>query len=223
MGERSKFQPRNEWPNWISEPLERVGIGRYETVETILPKIEDLGLTVLAMEEDWGGMMSTYPLYYVAVTDLKDESSIRGEYWSETDYAEALAWATARVLDDRATRERQRLERLASTEPDEYTLREFGLTLAAARFYLRNRALPEDAPTQEFAADILVGDEVIARVATPFPRGTSKWDADKETQFQDTVRELAKACDLRGRRGPVRLVLDPGTMQQVAEDVDRRT
>lgn len=170
MGERSKFQPRNEWPNWISEPLERVGIGRYETVETILPKIEDLGLEVLAMEEDWGGMLSTYPLYYAAVTDPKNESSIRGEYWSEPDYAEALAWATARVLDDRASRERQRLERLASTEPDEYTLREFGPTLAAARILLRNRGLPGDAPTQEFAADILVGDEVIARVATPFSR-----------------------------------------------------
>jgi ribosome-binding protein aMBF1 (putative translation factor) len=219
MSDKDKFQPRQEWPDFITQPLEHVGIGRYETVETIKPKIESLGLQVVALNEDWGGVASTYPLYYAAVIDPNDEDSVRGEYWSSTDYAEALAWATATALNDREERQQRREERLASTDPDGYILREFGETVREAKERLG--ILPDDAPKQEFVAQIVVGEEVVSRVEMPFIRGGKQWDRNDEQSLELRLAEWAMKSDLKQRVGPIRLVVDPATDQQREYPVNR--
>ena len=220
MGDQEKFQPRHEWPDYVTQTLERVGIGQYETVETIRPKIESLGLQIIAMDEDRGGMLSTYSLYYAAVIDPNDQASIRGEYWSNTDYAEALAWAAAHVLRDREERQQRNADRLASTEPDDYVFQEFGATVQATRSHLGT--LPDDAPKDDFVAHLLVGEEVVARVEMPFVRGGKEWTNEDEQSLQLALAQWAWQCDLRQRVGPVQLVLAPGTPQQTDYPVARK-
>jgi hypothetical protein len=62
---------RREWPDYMRAVLEPAGITPYETVDSIRPKIEAIGFRIEAMREDWGGMLSTYPLYYTEVVDTR--------------------------------------------------------------------------------------------------------------------------------------------------------
>jgi len=219
MDHEAKYKPREEWPDFVTDSLERVGIGRYETVETITPKIEALGLQIVEMREDWTSMIATRPLYYAVVIDPSDHLSVHGQGWSETDYAESLAWATAWVLNDRDDRRLRRERHLASTDPIDDVLSSYGLTVRAAM--LNMKTLPEDAPTEEFVAHVSVGDEVVARVETPLCRGGIQWNQRKELRLQLQLLKWARECDIKERLGLVRLIIDPGTPQQRAYPVNR--
>lgn len=105
MDEGPDYGKPRDWPQDILDLLEPLGITQYETLDTIKPKLDAAGFKIVAMSEDKGGMLSTYPLYYAAVYGSDPDDDIRGEYWSETDYAEALAWAASAVLRERKIQE----------------------------------------------------------------------------------------------------------------------
>jgi hypothetical protein len=208
-----------EWPDDIKETLERVGITPNETVGSIGPKIRALGFEIRDTHIDHGGIIPTYPLYYAAVADPNDEDGILGQYWSSTGYAEALAWATARVLVERDMKARRLQEHLESSDPNEYILPEFGPTCDAAPGLDGRPLYPEDP---EIAiAEVFVGDEKIVHISMPYARQIGRWSDEQEQQLQQAVGDLAQTCDLKNRKGILTLVIEPGKPGEIRETVDR--
>ncbi|MDP9363135.1 MAG: hypothetical protein M3Q10_02685 [Chloroflexota bacterium] len=197
-----RFEPREEWPNWVREPLEKVGITPYETVDTIRPKIEALGFRIVAMHLDRGSPMSTHPLYYAEVIDPHRKDGILGQYWSPTDFAEALAWATSRVLQDNEEHERRRRER---TGTPRFEIPEFG---PSDGDLIRQRYPYYE---QRVAAAVIGNGGVVAEVAAPSRRTLGlRWDDAEEDRFRKAVVDNARAFAAAEGLGPIRIVLDPG-------------
>ena len=98
-------QPRQEWIDGMEKRLATIGIGRGETLQSITDKIKAAGLKIVALQEDPGRSFPTYSLYYAQVADPADSEAKVGRHYSTVDHADALTWATHRVLEDREQRQ----------------------------------------------------------------------------------------------------------------------
>ena len=104
-------QGRQEWLDGMEVRLATIGIGREETLGSIITKIETAGLKIVALREDPGRSFSTYSLYYAQVSERDHPDAVVGAHYSTVDYADALSWATSRVLEHREEHQSDRPER----------------------------------------------------------------------------------------------------------------
>jgi hypothetical protein len=115
------MEPRSEWsrnwPEWVSTTLAEVGISRYDTLAVMSHKVEALGLMIdvapVAQTDRTPGIM-----LHAEVRDRNDPRAAIGQHDSATDHADALAWATAKLLRERVRQRAAQAERFAALEAD---------------------------------------------------------------------------------------------------------
>jgi len=214
----ARNRPRDSWPKTVMIQINRVGISRFETLASLLPKVAALRLTVLHMLEKNSGYLVKHVMYCAEVIDELDRDRILHIAYSETDHVESISKAVGAALSARQHRESHQLERFFSLEPDVYSLRDqFGVSLRS----LHGRGSVVGIDGAHTVAKIVVGQEVVAEIDMPARRFTAVWTADDESLMRDLLRSLATKCELRGRKGSVVLVVFAGTGDEVREIIWR--
>jgi hypothetical protein len=87
------YEPRN-WPDDVLEALLPLGITEFDTLETMIPKVREAGYKIETLSEDRVSLFSDATVFFAEVIDSRRTNSGIGQYWSKSDFADALARAT---------------------------------------------------------------------------------------------------------------------------------
>lgn len=208
------FEPKREWLDGMAEVLEPYGIERHDTVDTLEPKLRVAGLTVEEQQEIY--LLGRPSRYFVKVSDATGVTDVWGHYESPHDYAEAIIWAAAIVLQDRKPAAERAAQRLASRAPDIMILTGCRPEVDTARRSLKDR-YPMDWAQHPILATLAVDDEVVLEVEMPALRGSTKWSSEKERSCLEELVQCAMSFDRKGRVGTAVLTLygPDGAIQSV--------